>query len=186
TRGIEIYYLDEDHERHSLDVAARENDVPRAELDALQRTLARLRVSEAGAHSKTLASTLHELAESIKRRSLVIVISDLFDDPDELVGALKHFRHKKHDVIVFQTLDPAELTFPFDDVSRIEDMETGREITSDPRAFRVSYLEELERFLQIVRGGCRAANIDYEIAETNLDIGTYLGAYLAKRQNIRR
>jgi N-acetylmuramoyl-L-alanine amidase len=60
TRGIEIYYLDEDHERHSLDVAARENDVPRSELDPLQRTLARLRVSETGAHSKTLASTMHE------------------------------------------------------------------------------------------------------------------------------
>lgn len=60
TRGIEIYYLDEDHERHSLEVAARENDVPRAELDALQRTLARLRVSETGAHSKTLASTMHQ------------------------------------------------------------------------------------------------------------------------------
>ena len=60
TRGIEIYYLDEDHERHSLDVAARENDVPRSDLDPLQRTLAKLRVSEAGAHSKTLASTLHE------------------------------------------------------------------------------------------------------------------------------
>ena len=59
TRGIELYYLDEDHERHSLEVAARENDVPRSELDPLQRTLAKLRVSEAGAHSKNLASTLH-------------------------------------------------------------------------------------------------------------------------------
>lgn len=60
TRGIEIYYLDEDHERHSLEVAARENDVPRGELDSLQRTLAKLRVSETGAHSRTLASVVHE------------------------------------------------------------------------------------------------------------------------------
>ncbi len=89
----------------------------------------------------------HELAETLKRRALVVILSDLFDDPAELVGALKHFRHKKHEVIVFQVLDPAEVTFPFDDVTRIEDMETHREITSDPRAFRKAYLDELDRFL---------------------------------------
>ena len=130
----------------------------------------------------SIGATFHELAEMIKRRSLVVIISDLFDDPDELVSGLKHFRHKKHDVIVFHTLDPDELTFPFDDVSRIEDMETGREITSDPRAFRVSYLEELGNFLEIVRGGCMASQIDYALAETNLKFDTFLGAYMAKRQ----
>ena len=75
TRGIEIYYLDEDHERHSLDVAARENDVPRSQLDTLQRTLAKLRVSETGAHSKRLATTVHDdiveaLAKDRRTRSL--------------------------------------------------------------------------------------------------------------------
>ena len=85
-----------------------------------------------------------------------MIFSDLFDDADELVGALKHFRHKKHEVIVFQILDPAELDFPFDDVTRIEDMETNREITSDPRAFRKAYLDELNKFLDAVRLGCRA------------------------------
>ena len=169
----------------TFDDQVRSTVPPRQGPGQLRVMMELLESHQAGGETR-LSDTLHELAESIKRRSLVVVISDLFDDPAALVGALKHFRHKKHDVIVFQTLDPAELTFPFDDVSRIEDMETGREITSDPRAFRASYLEELERFLQVIRGGCRAANIDYEIAETNLDIGTYLGAYLAKRQNIRR
>ena len=75
TRGIEIYYLDEDHERHSLDVAARENDVPRSELDTLQRTLAKLRVSETGARSKSLATAVHEdivgeLAANRRTRSM--------------------------------------------------------------------------------------------------------------------
>ena len=79
-----------------------------------------------------LAETFHLLAESIKRRSLIVVISDLFDDPAALLGALKHFRHKKHDVIVFHTLDPHELTFPFDDVTKIEDMETRREVDQRP------------------------------------------------------
>src|SRR5205085_10613127 len=107
------------------------------------------------------------LAETIKRRSLVIILSDLFDDPAQLVAALKHFRHKKHEVLVLQVLDPAEITFPFDDVTRIEDMETNREITSDPRAFRKAYLEELEKFLEVVRGGCRSAQIDYVVAPTD-------------------
>ena len=91
--------------------------------------------------------TFHRLAETLKRRSLVIILSDLFDDPDRAGRALKHFRHKKHEVIVFQILDPAEVSFPFDDVTRIEDMENGREITSDPRAFRNAYLEEFGDFL---------------------------------------
>jgi uncharacterized protein (DUF58 family) len=133
----------------------------------------------------SLSSIFHLLAENIKRRSMVIVISDLFDDPDALVGALKHFRHKKHDVIVFHTLDPAEITFPFDDVTRIEDLETGREVVSDPRAFRKSYLEELGKFLDVVRTGCTTAQIDYAVAETDKPFDSFLGTYLARRQAMR-
>lgn len=140
--------------------------------------------TEAGAET-SLAATFHQLAEMIKRRSLVVIISDLFDDPGDLVSALKHFRHRKHDVIVFQTLDPTELSFPFDDFSRIVDMETGREITADPQAFQASYLQELDRFLNEVRGGCREAMIDYELVNTKLRFETFLGAYLAKRQRVR-
>jgi uncharacterized protein (DUF58 family) len=130
----------------------------------------------------SLSETFHQLAESIKRRALVVVISDLFDDAAKLVGALKHFRHKKHEVIVLHTLDPAEITFPFDDVTRIEDMENRREVVSDPRAFRKSYLEELARFLKTVRGGCRSSQIDYALAETDKRFDMFLGTYLARRQ----
>jgi hypothetical protein len=132
----------------------------------------------------SLAESFHQLAETIKRRSVVIIISDLFDDPDAIVSGLKHFRHRKHDVIVFQTLDPDELSFPFDDVSRIEDMETGREITSDPRAFRNSYLEELGRFLDTLREGCLTSHIDYSVAETGTPFDQFLGAYLARRHQL--
>jgi uncharacterized protein (DUF58 family) len=130
----------------------------------------------------SLSETFHQLAESIKRRALVVVISDLFDDPERLVGALKHFRHKKHEVIVFQTLDPAEVSFPFDDATQIEDMETRREVVSDPRAFRKAYLEELGKFLDTVRGGCLAAQIDYALADTSQRFDSFLGTYLARRQ----
>jgi uncharacterized protein (DUF58 family) len=129
----------------------------------------------------SLSETFHPLAETIKRRALVVVISDLFDDPAALVGALKHFRHKKHEVVVLQTLDRAEITFPFDDVSRIEDMENHREVVSDPRAFRKAYLEELAHFLEVIRAGCRTAQIDYALAQTDQPFDAFLGTYLARR-----
>ncbi len=110
------------------------------------------------------------------------MISDLFDEADGLVSALKHFRHKKHEVVVFQTLDTAELTFPFDDVTRIEDLENGREVTSDPRAFRKAYLDELSQFLAAVRQGCLDGQIDYALAETSQRFDGFLGNYLARRQ----
>jgi uncharacterized protein (DUF58 family) len=130
----------------------------------------------------TLSKTFHRLAESLKRRALVIVLSDLFDDTTELLSALKHFRHAKHEVIVFQILDPAEVTFPFDDVTRIEDMENAREVTSDPRAFRAAYLDEFGRFLDAIRAGCRSAQIDHVVAQTDQRFDLFLGNYLARRQ----
>jgi uncharacterized protein (DUF58 family) len=132
----------------------------------------------------SLADTFHQLAETIKRRALVVVLSDLFDDSQKLVSALKHFRHKKHEVLVLQTLDPAELEFPFDDVSRIEDLETGREVTGDPRAFRKAYLDELSDFMEAVKGGCQGSQIDYAIAQTNQPFGEFLGRFLSRRQMV--
>src|SRR5262249_8766165 len=130
----------------TFDTKVRERIPPRQGPGHLRLLMEKLEQNVAGGET-TLSDTFHTLAETIKRRALVIVLSDLFDDPHALVGALKHFRHKKHEVLVLQVLDPAELSFPFDDVTRIEDMETGREITSDPRAFRRAYLDELEKFL---------------------------------------
>jgi uncharacterized protein (DUF58 family) len=146
----------------------------------LRLLMEKLEHTQAGAET-SLSKVFHELAESLKRRAMVVILSDLFDDADELIGALKHFRHKKHEVIVFQILDPAELDFPFDDVTRIEDMETSREITSDPRAFRKAYLDELNKFLDAVRLGCRASNIDYTTARTDQRFDQFLGGYLARR-----
>ena len=108
--------------------------------------LERLEGLQAGGETE-LSGIFHQLAETIKRRALVVVLSDLLDEPEKLVEALKHFRHKKHEVVVLQILDPAEMTFPFDDVSRVEDLESGREVVSEPQALRKAYLEGLTRFL---------------------------------------
>jgi uncharacterized protein (DUF58 family) len=132
----------------------------------------------------SLSDTFHQLAETIKRRALVIVFSDLFDDPSQVVKALRHFRHRKHEVIVFHVLDPSEISFPFENISAIEDMESRREVTGDPQAFRKQYLAEMERFLSVVRGGCQEARIDYNLASTQDRFDTFLGAYLARRNQL--
>jgi uncharacterized protein (DUF58 family) len=165
----------------TFDTAVRDRVPPRQGPGHLRVLMEKLEQTQPGGET-TLSDTFHELAESIKRRALVVVLSDLFDDPQQLLGALQHFRHKKHEVIVFQVLDPAEVTFPFDDITRIEDMENHREITSDPRAFRKAYLDELAKFLDAVRDGCRSARIDYTVAQTDQRFDLFLGTYLARRQ----
>jgi len=168
----------------TYDSGVRDMVPPRQGPGHLRALMEKLENTAAGGET-SLSATFHELAERIKRRALIVVISDLFDDPEPLIAALKHFRHKKHEVIVLQTLDPAELTFPFDDITRIEDLENHREVTSDPRAFRKAYLEELARFLDKIRAGCLSAQIDYCLADTNEPFATFLGNYLARRQNVR-
>jgi uncharacterized protein (DUF58 family) len=165
----------------TFDTQVRDLVPPRQGPGHLRVLMEKLEQTRPGSET-TLAGTFHHLAESLKRRSLVVVLSDLFDDPTALVGALKHFRHKRHEVIVLQVLDPAEVTFPFDDVTRIEDMESGREVASDPRAFRNAYLEEFGKFLDALRAGCREATIDHVVARTDQRFDLFLGSYLARRQ----
>jgi uncharacterized protein (DUF58 family) len=134
----------------------------------------------------SLAVNFHRLAETLKRRALIVVLSDLFDDPEPLVAALKHFRHNRSEVIVIQTLDPAEVEFPFDDVTRIEDVESGREVVSDPQALRKAYLDEFAKFTRSIRAGCDAARIDLVTARTDEPFDRFLGHYLARRQMAAR
>jgi uncharacterized protein (DUF58 family) len=167
----------------TYDTAVRDIVPPRQGPGHLRLLLKKLENTQAGAETN-LSKTFHELAETLKRRALVVIISDLFDDPRELGGALKHFRHKKHDLVVLQTLDPAEVTFPFDDVTLIEDMESHREVMSDPRAFRKAYLEELAKFLDTLRQTCTESQIDYAMGRTDERFDSFLGSYLAKRQRL--
>jgi uncharacterized protein (DUF58 family) len=165
----------------TFDTAVRDRIPPRQGPGHLRLLMEKLEQTRAGGET-TLSDTFHELAETLKRRSLVVILSDLFDHPASLVGALKHFRHKKHEVIVLQVLDPAEVTFPFDDVTRIEDMETAREVTGDPQAFRRHYLEEMARFLDAIREGCETSQIDHVVVQTDQRFDLFLGTYLARRQ----
>ena len=86
----------------------------------------------------SISHTFHDLAERIKRRSLIIVLSDLFDDPQQIMKGLQHFRHRKHDVIVFHVLDRYELTFPFKEMTVFEGMENEGQLPAEPNARRTA------------------------------------------------
>jgi uncharacterized protein (DUF58 family) len=131
-----------------------------------------------------VSATFHELAERIRRRGLVIVISDLLDDPREVLLSLKHFRHKKHEVIVFHVLDRFELEFPFQKSAVFRDMETREEIPVHPQHLRREYRRTVEAFMESYKKRCRENSIDYVPINTSTPYGFALSSYLAKRKRL--
>lgn len=142
-------------------------------------------LSDTVASSKTDASVaFHELADRIKRRGLVIVISDLLDDPDKMLLGLKHFRHRRHEVIVFHVLDPYERNFAYKSEARFKDMETGKELLTDPWQIRGEYMTRLEDYLEWISKSCRDSHIDYHLLDTSIPFDRALFGYLAKRSKL--
>lgn len=123
----------------------------------------------------------HDLAERIKRKGLVIILSDLFDDPEKLLFGLQHFRHKRHEVIVFQLLDDFEMKFPFENMTLFEGYEGWQELLCDPRSLRKGYVEEYEQFTDKMKRGCRNNKIDFVPVNTKNPLDVVLSAYLANR-----
>ena len=144
---------------------------------AIHSTLDELRADE----GTDLGSPLHELAESMPRRGLVILISDLIDDVEQMMNALMHFRFKGHEVLVFHIVDREELTFPFSETARFDDPETGERITVAPSAIRADYLAAVEEFMESIRTGCAKIQVDYERMETDRPLDFALFSYLSRR-----
>jgi hypothetical protein len=117
----------------------------------------------------------------VRRRALVVIISDLFDDLDRVQKALAHFRRRKHDVIVYQVLDPAEIEFPFHDVGNFEDLETGERVMTDPREIRGAYQEAMAEFLTSCAKICAGLDVDYVLSMTDQAPGDFVRAHLARR-----
>lgn len=132
-----------------------------------------------------LGATLHTLAERITRKGLIILISDLFDDPKRILGGLQHFRHKKHEVIVFHLLDEYEATFPFERMTLFDGMEEYPRLLCDPRALRTAYMQELTDFQSAVKKGCQQQRIDFVPLTTDRQLDVALTTYLAARLGTR-
>ncbi len=123
-----------------------------------------------------------KLGKYIKKRGLVIFISDLFDDSERVIKALKYFRYRKNEVIVFHLLDPAEKELPFTDSVLFEDMEKGIQIISHPDIIRKEYKNLLNNFIEKYKLSCRGSGIDYCLMNTSVPLDKALSTYLAKRE----
>ncbi len=130
------------------------------------------------------ASALNIVAERIKRRGLIIIFSDLFDDQTAVINALKHFRHKKNEVIMFQVLDPVEMNFAIDSPTIFKDMETSKEMLSQPISVMNSYRDAVKEFLDRYKNACLSNNIDYVLLSTETAFDTALLGYLNKRKRL--
>ena len=127
---------------------------------------------------------LHEMAERIKKRGLVIIISDLFDDPENIMSGLKHFRHSKQEVILFHILDRNELEFDFNSRTKFVDMESGEEITTDPWHVKNEYKNLIKGLQDYYKSECRLNLIDYVPLFTDDSLDKGLSAYFNKRQRL--
>ena len=128
-----------------------------------------------------VAKPLHQVAESLTKRGLVVLISDLLDDADSVIRGLKHFQYRGSDVLVFHVLDADELEFPFDRTARFEDLESGDEVVAVPGAVRQHYLKQLGALIDRYRRELGAARIDYQLLSTAEPLEMALLAYLSTR-----
>ena len=156
---------------------------PKSTPSHLNTLLNTLDVKQPGNDTK-IETVLHKMAERINKRGLVVIISDLLDDPKSILNGLKHFRHKKQEVILFHILDRNELEFDFDSRTKFIDMESGAEITTDPWHIKTDYKNLILDLQKYYKSQCRHNNIDYVslFTDDNLDKG--LSEYFNKRQKL--
>ncbi|MBT4484922.1 MAG: DUF58 domain-containing protein [Candidatus Latescibacteria bacterium] len=127
---------------------------------------------------------LHTLAERIPVRGLVVLISDLIVEPCELIHCLKHFRHNGHEVLVFHVLDPKELNLDYSAETRFTDMETGRQLTTQPWHIRETYLSMMKERLSSLVHQMHDISVDYAKFTTDVPFDRALSEYLAKRKKL--
>jgi uncharacterized protein (DUF58 family) len=137
------------------------------------------------AEKTSIGPLLHDLAGQVRRRGLVFLISDCFDEVDPLLDGLRHLRFQGHEVIVFHVLHPDEVDFPFDGMVKFDAMEEKREFLTRPQLIRPAYLRALRKYLEELQKGCEANRCDYVLMNTGRPLAESLTAYLARRLKMR-
>ncbi len=166
----------------TFDDAVRRFIKPAGQASHLKEIIHLLDVTPARSKSD-MGQVFHDLAERFRKRGVVVILSDMFDDVSRLLSGLKHFRHRRHEVIVFHVLDPAEVDFPFRDTTLFKGLEGLPEVLTEPRALRKAYQAEIGAFLDGLKKGCRMINIDYVPLRTDEPLDAALSSYLAVRAN---
>jgi uncharacterized protein (DUF58 family) len=156
---------------------------PKATKSYLRQILKSL-VSVKASNTTNTAACLNSVAEKIKRRGLVIIISDLFDDIESVISALKHFSYQKNEIIVFQILDPIERNFAFGRDAIFKDMESEEELTTQPYQIQKAYKVAIEEFIGKIKSECLDSKIDFNIIETSTPFDKALMSYIQKRRRL--
>jgi len=156
---------------------------PKARPTQFRRVLTLLEEAAPGSET-ALGPVLHGVAERIRRRGLVVLISDLLDDPGSIAAGLQHFRHDNHEVIVFHIMDNAELTFPYERLTTFRDLEGHGRVVVNPKSLRDRYLERLHAFVDRVKLDCFDRKIDYNMVDTTQPYDLFLAQYLDKRRRL--
>ncbi len=157
---------------------------PRSVQSHLQALLKAIDAVEPAADTN-MAPAFHDLAERIARRGLIVVLSDLLDDPQEVLRGLRHFRHRGHEVVVFHLLDPREVDLAFDRETRFFDLEDPSQVlVTQPWQVRREYAEMMQDMVQTYRHGCAEARIDYALIDTSTSFDVALSRYLVQRRKM--
>ena len=156
---------------------------PKSKISHLNILLNSLHNAKAKGETK-ISPILHSLAESIKKRGLIILISDLMDSPEDVINGLRHFRYKGHEIIIFHILDSQELSFDFNQVTNFIDLENNQNIKTDPRHIKNDYKRAFRKFSNAYKSECSKNNIDYVQVDTSDALDKTLIEYLIKRSRI--
>ena len=150
--------------------------------DVMLHTLDRAEPVRAG----RLRAPLERIAEHFKRRSVVALISDLYEEPEEILEAIKPYRFLGNDIMVFHVLDRAELEFPYRESSRFQDLETGEEVPVVPESLLKQYRELIQGHIESLRAKCAEIRVDYTLVDTSRPLDEALFSYMAHRERTMR
>jgi len=175
------------HHQDSVGMAFFENKVryfvpPSGQPSHLRQLFHLLAVCQPSNYRSKIGVVLDELAERFRKRSLVALISDCFDDVESIIAGFKHLRYRRHEVVLFHVIDPAEIEFPFNDVTKFKGLEEFPEVLADPRGLRKAYKEAFGAFMKRVYVACRSIGVDYQLVRTDHPLDQLLFSYLASRQ----
>lgn len=175
------------HQRDAVGLATHDTKVrrliaPRATSKHLLQVLNGLEETEPGGETG-LAPLWHNLAVQFKRRGLIIILSDCFEEVSSLLRALRHFRHQRHEVLLFHLLAPEEIEFPFKKWTQFRNLEApGHRLLVDPQQLRKHYRANFDRFRKELRDACGQCQADYHLLRTDEPVERALGIYLTRRQ----
>jgi uncharacterized protein (DUF58 family) len=150
--------------------------------DMVLHTLDRAQATRPG----HLSAPLHKMAEHFKRRGILLLISDFYDEPDAILDAIKPLRFLGNDLVVFHVLDPQEINFDYDEASAFEDLESREQIPVVPQSFRQQYRALVQEHIESLRSKFSEQRIDYALLNTSEPLDRALFSYLSSRERMMR